>query len=172
MEDKGAVPMVRVPVTEMSMLLISLVVAGIYVSQAKTPQVSNGAPGRIHAPLMLLYALATMTFGIAMAYSYEGIHIPMTMLAGAVILPVLYPLGVSIGTLSVRQDENDKGGVYRSVGTILLSISAGIVLLGVASIVMMGTRMMSADVGIYVTEYTLPLTIGILMFSSAIVAVR
>jgi hypothetical protein len=156
---------VKAPVTELIILMIALITSVVYGSQRTQ---YSGTVAWYNSPLILFVAISTLSIGSFLAYtSALRPRVFVQYLSAAIILSLLYP-AVTSGVTIARQKDSRDGGVYSTVQTVLLVISLIVIALNLFIVIGIGVGNVSPDLGARIITYTIPITISVLLFSSAI----
>lgn len=156
---------VKAPVTEMIILVIALVTSVVYGSQRTQ---KSGIVAWYNSPVMLFVAISVLCIGSFLAYtSRNRPHVFTQYLSGAIVLALLYP-SVTSGVSIARQQSDKDGGVYSTVQTVLLTIALVVIALNLYVVIGVGVGNVSPSLAAGIITYTIPISISVLLFSSAI----
>jgi len=156
---------VKAPVTELIILLIALVTSVVYGSQRTQ---TSGTVAWYNSPMMLFVAISVLCVGSFLAYtSRNRPHAFTQYLSGAIVLALLYPV-VTSGVAIARQQTDKDGGVYSTVQTVLLAIALVVIAVNIYAVIGVGIGNVSPGLAAGIITYTIPVTISVLLFISAI----
>ena len=157
---------VKAPVTELLILLIALITTVVYGTQRT--QTVSGVVAWYNSPIMLFVSVSVIGLGSLLAYTSRNRPSVFTQyLAGAIVLSLLYPI-ITSGVAIARQKSEKDGGVYTTVQSVLLTIALIVIAVNLFAIIGVGVNNVSVEMAAAIITYTIPITVSVLLFSSAI----
>lgn len=159
------------PVTEVLILMIAFITASVYVSQSGQPVLTDGIPARFHSAGMILVALLSMGIGSVLAMTLTNRWIMIVYTFVAIAIPLIYPIFVSSICLA-NENAEKTAHVYYSVNMILLVMMICTFVGSLVVITMVGIGLLGNHNASYIVSCLVPLVVGSMLFSSAVLASR
>lgn len=159
---------IRIPITELIILVITGITSAIYTTQKTGPDIStDGIFTKMPSLVLGIMVFMVMIPSLIFANFYSDSEGKITnvvvriLIAGLIIIPlVLFPIPSAISEIT-DEKQND---TFKSVFIILLILSILVCITGVVSIIM--------NVSVSGLEYLLPLTVAILLFTTSILTFK